>query len=34
MKNIWNETNDLVFNKKKWHEAKLRKVMWEGLVDY
>jgi hypothetical protein len=34
MKNIWNERNDLVFNNKKWHEAKLQKVMWEGLIDY
>jgi hypothetical protein len=31
---IWNERNDLVFNNNKWHEAKLRKVMWEGLIDY
>jgi hypothetical protein len=30
---IWNERNDLVFN-NKWHEAKLQKVMWEGLIDY
>ncbi len=30
----WNERNDLVFNNNKWHEAKLRKVMWEGLIDY
>jgi hypothetical protein len=31
---IWNEINDLFFNNNKWHEAKLRKVMWEGLIDY
>jgi hypothetical protein len=34
MKNIWIEKNDLFFNNKKWHEAKLRKFMWEGLIDY
>ncbi len=31
---IWSKRNDLIFNNNRWHEAKLRKVMWEGLIDY
>jgi len=31
---IWNERNDLIFNNNMWHEAKLRKILWERLIDY
>jgi hypothetical protein len=31
---IWIGRNDLVFNNNIWHEAKLRNVMWELLIDY
>jgi hypothetical protein len=28
---IWIEGNDLMFNNIKWHDAKLKQVMWDNL---
>jgi hypothetical protein len=29
---IWIESNDLLFNNVKWHDAKLKRVMWDNLI--
>jgi hypothetical protein len=29
---IWIESNDLIFNNIKWHDAKLKQVMWDNLI--
>jgi hypothetical protein len=31
---IWIKRNDLIFNSLKWHDVKLRRVMWDSLLDY
>ncbi len=31
---IWIKWNDLIFNLVKWQDAKLRKVMWDSLLNY
>jgi hypothetical protein len=31
---IWLECNDLVFQNVRWLEAKLRNIMWQGLLYY
>ncbi len=31
---LWSEWNDLVFNNKRWNVVKIRKVIWDALLDY
>lgn len=31
---IWIERKNLVFNSTNWHDAKLGKVVWDGLLEY
>jgi hypothetical protein len=29
---IWIESNDFMFNNIKWHDAKLKQVMWDNFI--
>jgi hypothetical protein len=29
-----NQRNDLIFNLVKWQDVKLKRVMWDSLLDY
>ncbi len=31
---IWLKWNDLLFQNERWHNAKLRNIMWQWLLDY
>jgi len=31
---IWIEWNDLIFNLVKWWDARLRRIMWDSLLNY
>jgi hypothetical protein len=34
MWNLWLETCDVVFNHTRWHEEKMKSLVWLGLIDY